>query len=360
MPKLWYLLVFVLSFSSLFLFANDKQLPLIRAFSYSSVFAVLAFIPALQYNIGTDYFSYKSFYETPAADYYFIDKGEVFIVWVMRFLRAAGLEAQWLFVVYSLLMTACFVLLLKVLRRDGYNVAIVFFCFFLITNIYHNQMNGLRAYLAVFLFLLALAYRFEGRFFLALAILVFGFFSHNSILYFSLLIIVPPRVWEKLCEHKVKVFVASNVFFFLVLKIIPIEKIISSYFPIYISYMGGEYLEPAGFLSVLTKLYYFPGFLFFFLYVRDSCIVGSGRNYVGMWAAFSGFFWLLLESGAAFRLYNYLVFLSIFPFYFIIVNGLRKKDVVTLVVLSVYLLVPYVYKVVYASHNEFGFSLITF
>ncbi|WP_157908990.1 MULTISPECIES: EpsG family protein [Capnocytophaga] len=104
-----------------------------------------------QYDVGADYFSYLGIFtpDTKAIDFY-SHTGEIGFYWFVKFLFYIGVEGQHIFFILAMLWVLLFLLIIsKVTQFRQY--ALFFFLIVCFNGVFHNQMNGLRQFTAMYI-----------------------------------------------------------------------------------------------------------------------------------------------------------------------------------------------------------------
>lgn len=357
----------LLSFTLFYLKSIDRYLDFKGAYILLIPFAaLLLIIPSIQYGIGTDYFSYIHIYSDDLAISRLQMKGELLFYHLYSIANFFELGPQSIFLLSSLIVTLSFTSLFYRLRKDKFDILILFFLFFVVTNIYHNQMNGLRQYVALSFFPLIYFSYIKKEYLLSCMLSLLAFYTHSSALICVLLFIVP--LGARLSYNKLMV-----LFFLMPLLISYVSEwvgvLIEDYIPWYSHYLSVSYGKALPLSSIFSKLYYFPLYIFFWLIVTkiktNEELNNLSNNYVfkcfiTLWVITYWMFLLYLDYGFFFRVASYFFFFYIFPLYFIIKYLLSINGVFRLLLVYLYLLAPYFYKVVVAPVEVFTFRTNVF
>ena len=106
-------------------------------------------VPALQYNVGTDYMSYVDMYNHGYNIEYYYEKNELVFYSILQISRKFGLGEQSVFVLTSLIYSLFWLYFVVLLKKYNYKIWVIALLYFCITGIYQNQLNGLRQYMAI-------------------------------------------------------------------------------------------------------------------------------------------------------------------------------------------------------------------
>ncbi|HIF9091540.1 TPA: EpsG family protein [Photobacterium damselae] len=347
--------IFLLCYTVLLLFLVENYKSNIYIYIYSLL--LLALASSIQYGVGTDYFSYKLIYEMDVNLEMFTNKGELLLPYIINILKYNKLNYQFLFVIVSCLNMLMLALTFKKIKSYNYRVWLFFFMFFCVTGLYHNQMNGLRQYLAIFSFPLIIMFLAEKKYIKSTIFLIYALISHTStyfIIPFFILAIFPI-----IRKNKIKIFFITSILYAF---IIP-EYLYSflSYFSIgYLTYLdrseNGMTLIP-----ILTKIYYVPVFILFFFLLNKKLIVIKDKVSDVFLSLFSLTYWMFLSAihiGILGRVSQLTMFFYIFPIYFVFDYYLNKRKFGYVIFLILYILVPYILKVTFFAKNEYVYKWI--
>lgn len=339
---------------------TKKILPLI--FSWLPAFFLFFIIPATQFAVGTDYFVYKSYYYQPEVLEIYYNKGEYFFYYMYKFIVEYKLGDQSIFYIVTMHNSIIIFFTFYKLRKAGINVAIIFFLFFTVTGIYHNQMNGLRAYMGVVYFPLIAMMLSEHKYFKSLPFLFLSIISHFSSV--MALLLYPMSLLRRNKYLVGFVFILSPIAFLLFINIVP--YVVELLFSRYSHYLTGGYSKGISIINFLSKLYYLPLFLMFcFVYLKRRPIAkflpGSKyRTYLEygilIWAFTYWTIILSLQYGFFFRAQSAFIFFYIFPIYYLI-EYLRERGLkYHLVLILLYLIFPYIMKIALFAKAEYTYA----
>ncbi|WP_199456990.1 MULTISPECIES: EpsG family protein [unclassified Marinobacter] len=322
------------------------------------VFCVITILPSLQYGVGYDYFNYLEIFNDDDVLSVYFRKEEYGFYYLVLVLRELGFAPQSLFFAASALSSAAIVFCLRVLSGHGYKVAIVFICFFLITGMMHNQMNGVRNYLAAYFFVCAMLSKFSNKFGLTILFSLFGLLFHQTFYAVAVFLLVPNFVYEFLSKRVLLFYFLFFAFWLSGAAMFLLEYMLGGYLSFYAHY--AQYLSAgSSFFNVLTKLYYVPVHLWFLWYVRKSIpeFARFELRLVGVWLLGSSLYLSLLHTELFYRAYHYFVFFSLIPSYYFLVYKYSKF---VKFLFFLYIVIPYLAKVVAFPVGEYAYSSIIF
>ncbi len=327
----------------------------------------LLIIPGFQDGIGTDYNAYYDAYYTNYIDLFY-NKGEYFFYYLYFFIRHFNLGPQSFFIITALINSIILILTLALFKSFSYKITAIFFIWFVVTNYYNNQMNIIRQFLTVFSFPLIILFILDKRYILA------GFTTVAALLSHQIFIVMVVFIG---LSFSLKIFFKKKYIFIIFILSIPTYYLVIpdlTYFiietltPNYIYYYTGTGLLDNDLIFLVTKLIYIPLFLlFFYIYYSKkgfySYFISKHKYFdffIGIFASTALSFILLLFVDRFNRIYTYFVFFSIFPLYYLYYYFIKVKNHLLLLLISLYLFLPYFAKVVIFPVREFSFSTILF
>lgn len=354
-----FILIFVLSniYAAEKLNIKRKSVYLISVLP--AVFCLILF-PSIQNGVGSDYHSYIEIYNGSLDELYrFYLRGEYLFYYVFKFVidyRIGGNSIFFLSTTFNVLFLFLFLLVMK---KNKYNICILFFLFFIVTNNYHNQMNGIRQYMAVFLVPIMYCCLVEKKKIKFLIFVAIAGMLHKTAL--VTLILYPISLLLKL-NKRAKLLIFSLIPFLFLISYNVVYFAIDNYIPMYKHYITSEYGEALTFSSMLSKLYYLPVFVLFWIYyLRDKSELQWGMDLaIVIWVCTYWLFVFYLQFGFAYRISAYFFIFYIFPCYYLLNFQLVRNNKVSYVLTILYLLAPYIVKVVYIPRGVFLYSSILF
>lgn len=319
--------------------------------------------PAFQYNVGTDYFSYIWIYETPnrVEDIYLNLHHEYGFYFIIKTLQYFNFHSQSIFIVFGFLDTVLFFTILIMLRKYGFKPWIVFLLFFTVTTTYHNQMNGLRQYIAILSTPILFILIYEKKYFKSILISLFALSFHKS---FIIIIILIPFIIIMKRLSNLQLFKLSLIIPFFLIVITPIigDIFIEYIFPIYKTYLNEQEFK---FTSILTKLYYlvFVGYFWYVYLIKQFVSKVNQQVFKFMILIFSMTYCIYL-TGITFpmygRIFQYFFFFYIFPLYYIIEYNIIHRNYRALTILVSMLVIPYIMKILVFPVREYSYNCILF
>ncbi|WP_165872316.1 EpsG family protein [Shewanella frigidimarina] len=352
---------------TIYFFLDEKYLNSKKFLSVFFIwFPILFFyfiFPATQYNVGTDYFTYRNYYAQPDLIELYRIKGELVFYYIYRFIVENQLGEQSIFYFCTFFNTCLLFFTMFKLRKANFNIAIIFFLFLTITGIYHNQMNGLRAYMGVMCIPLAFVYLAENKLIKTAVLIILAISSHFSSV--VSLLLLPMKILIPLSNRKLAfLFFLLPFIYVSLMQLVP--SFVNLFFFRYSHYLNSDYATGISLINLFSKLYYLPLFVFFwFVYLKRKpisiyCESSVFRKYfdfsIVVWVVTYWFIILSLEYGFFFRLQSAFIFFYIFPIYYLYQYLIDSKSWRRVSFLSVYILAPYVLKVTYMASGEYNYS----
>lgn len=353
-----YISIFFISLS--LLYTIEKSDRGARSFLYFILLCVLSFTPAFQYNIGTDYPTYYQI----SRDIYYIDylasKREYLFYLIYYFLYKYNFDSQAFFIITGLLQSLLLINILRLAKNEGHSIIWLFIGFFLITNIYHNQMNHIRTYVAVLFFTNSLLYRYKKNYFMFSFCLVFALLSHATTIMVTPLLLLKVKHFRYICSHALFFYFTSLFLFSINIYETIIDFLIRNLFPFYSGYLDGLVNERSSFSDLVTKFYYVPLSLYVLAHTRKNHTTFSNldNTIYGLFLITCNSFIMLSHSSVFLRLWTFLVI-----YYALVLARVLTSSNLTRIkgfIIFFYLLLPYILKVTFFANNEYLYDLYFF
>lgn len=347
----------VLAYVTVYLFLVEKYKP--SFLSFLPAFIIYFLVAGLQYNVGTDYMAY--FYTFSGDMSLYLKKSEYLFYYLVEFLNYLNLPPQSLFLSISFIQSVLIFYYFKLIKKDNVILWLFFITFFCITNIYNNQLNGIRQYVVVcFVPILTLVlYRKKIGLYIALVFICTLF--HSSAVF--LIILIPIRIFlRKMYKKSFFIFLIMPGFFIFSTSFI--DELITRFLPNYLHYLDTVYSEGVGIESYFTKLYYLPGIIYFYYNYSKVKKHSVKHTYFDfMIVVFSLTYWMFIlstELAIASRIFVYFLFFYTFPFYFLLRKLYIGKKVLMFSLILIYIITPYVLKVTFLARGEYLYNSIVF
>ncbi|WP_428846760.1 EpsG family protein [Providencia rettgeri] len=349
--------IFLLFFCTFYFYIIKNYTP--SFIVYLPAFIVYFLLAGLQYNVGTDYPSYIYIYENPwTLDRYF-NSGEFFFYYSNIVLNNLELPAQFIFILFSFVQSIFIFIYLKKLKKYHIVLWLFFVLFITVTNIYNNQLNVIRQYAALTLLPLLTITLYEQRYKTYIAGCFFAMTFHSTaIIFFTLLLIKP--LSKFILRYPFLFFSLSLPFYLLLSQSVPFILEITNMK--YSSYLEGNFFQPWDISVIITKLYYLPLILYFFIIYDNK--KNDQFSYLDFCLSiFIVTFWSFtmgLDIPLLSRLASYFWFFLIFPLFYLLINALQRKKTFEFLFIFAYCTLPYLAKVTFLAKAEFLYQSYIF
>jgi hypothetical protein len=318
--------------------------------------------PALQFNVGTDYFSYIRLYESGNYRIYF-NNGEYGFYFMNELLTYFNIDSQGVFVAIGAIDTFLIFLILATLKKYKFKLWIIFFLIFVVSGIYHNQMNGLRQFVAILCTPLFFIYMYERKYLKLFLISVLALSFHKT--FVTVLLFGAIAFIAKNYSKRVLLLLSALIpFMYLFVMIELIYYAVDLLVPSYKHFFTLDIIENNRGL-VLVKLYYMPFFIYFwylYLKTKQNDFVSSElfKFFIVIFSLTYSMYLLQFSVAYAGRIFQYFQFFYIFPLYYIIEYNIKYNNRIILLVGMFALLIPYIAKVLWFPAREYLYSSILF
>lgn len=330
-------------------------------YKYKLIFLILlGLLPALQYNVGTDYLSYVNIINSVDSIDQFLIKGEYFSYIIIFLINNFELHSQFFFIITSFLSAFTLIKVLEIIETHNLNITIILFILIFATGIYHNQFNLIRNYLAIIIFIYALYIKYCNNNIYSLALVIIASFFHASIIYLLILFLVPNNNLIIASNFILKglLFQVGIILFVFFYKYQSLDTIFFYYLKhnfIYFHYLN-NYTE-LNIKYLFLKLIYVPLFFLFYINFKKIPINNNFIKYnIGIWS----YSWLLPVIGSfnefGLRISSYTNFFYIFPIYFL----LKYCSLIVRFFTFVYIIIFYLIKIILISKLEYRYESILF
>ncbi|KID57930.1 hypothetical protein JF50_04075 [Pseudoalteromonas luteoviolacea] len=306
--------------------------------------------------------SYVEMYRYGYNIEFYYNKKEWVFYSILKIATAFSLGEQSIFVLVSLVYTFFWVYLICLLKNAGYRVWLIVLLYFTVTGIYQNQLNGLRQYMAIAILPCVFVLLYQRKYFVATILTAIATLCHASfILVYPFLFVFLFRPTPKKIAFLFIFGFATSAFF--IPKLLPV--IVNMLFGNYAGYFDSELSASANLLSVLTKLYYFPLFIWAFVkYCKSYREEANNKNYKMLMYFFMVLavtYWLFIVNmyfGFFGRVSQYFMIFYIFPIYYLVDKLIKEKRTYLTIVIFAYLLLPYILKVTLFATAEYEYQTI--
>lgn len=363
--------LFNLFIGSLYLYMFEKLKVKMNFFSFLIPIYFTFLLYALQFDVGTDYFSYINIYNQNLIDKYYCSMELLFAVGIDILRNFFHFSSQSLFVLFAFYFVILFYFIFKKLTKYFNLYFLLFILFITSAGFYHNYFNTLRQGLAILFAILLIINLAEQRKFNKKIVFLsfFGILAHKSFLIFLFIVILSSflykKIFLKLAPKKLFIlFLLSFIFTTLILPLV-LNSIVITLFPFYKHYLYNVHTPYSMFI---TKIYFIPFFiLFFYYYIKDYSkglyIIKYYKFFQYLIFVFSltwAIYFLMSYSIHVSRIFLYFQWLYIFPLYYLFKRTLFFKQYKLFVILFASILIPYILKVTVLAKGEFLYKSILF
>ena len=352
-----YLLYIIFSCSILAILSGYKSVKYVELIIFSiPIILVWIFIIGGQYYVGTDYPSYLVLFEGENL-WRMEGSGEWFFVCFVKGLNYLGLYGQDLFFIVAAFEIFLLLFFGEKLFTTKY-LFIFFFVFIAYSSVFHNQMNGLRQYVATYLFSLAVLFLMERRYMLCLLFLVFAGGWHASVMLLPIILLF--FYWLRNVYNKRFFYyiVLLSLLFLLVFK----EKWLFSFMSLsgfYDQYLTSEYVQEVGLINKITKFVNVP-IVVYSIYKSDKYKLNVFLRNIYTISVLSYCVYIsCLASTIMNRFGMYFSILACIPVVILLIYLYREKNILFWFII-LYLFLIYALKVTIFAVGEYAYESVFF
>ena len=310
-----------------------------------------------QYGVGTDYFSYMFHFMDNGG--YFERKGDYLFATFVKFCNYIGMGGQGIFFALSLIWI---IILLYVMQRivGSKNIYIYFFVFVVYSGVFHNQMNIIRQYSAVYLLTLGGCFLYQKRYLFSIVLFVAMCFVHSSsialIPFIFIVYLFLSRVKKRFWLY---MYVVCSIYFSIFFSI-DFVVVFIPYFNQYADYLKGDGIEAVDLMGRVTKYIYIPLVLYsIHLFPRMNLNEFQKQFFVTGICAYS-LKLAVLSMSLIGRLGRYYEILACIPIVFLLIHLKNHSRGSRFILILLYLFLPYFMKVVFFAVREYTYNSVFF
>lgn len=316
------------------------------------IMALWSFVCGSQYNVGTDYFSYYDIFKYGDVALFF-NKKEYLFAGIVDVWHQFSLPPQGLFYLFYFICSFLFVLIYNSFRHYS-SCFILILLYFTVSNLFNNQLNGLRQSIAVYLITYSTLLFVDGKrkaYFVG--VLISSLFHMSSL--FGLLLLPFGKIyWTQ--RRSVTLLIIGLIFSLVAPYNILLSNVSFLVPSQYMHYIGGIFDTSFDFSAIIVKLLFVP------FYFESTCFlknnVNKQLNYLFGIGIISYFIRLITMNNIALNRIGYLfLLLSIIPLllYWSKLYFSNKKRVVVYCFLCVLL---YLLKTILFPKQEYLYNSI--
>lgn len=320
------------------------------------IFLIWLYISGGQYDVGTDYWSYYTFFNGIDIEQFRVN-GEYLFVGIIRLCNFMGLYGQSLFYIFYGINFYFFYLILK--RVDRKHIYLFILLYITVSNLFNNQLNMVRQATAIYIVSYGLILLSEKKKLKALLFILIAAMFHRTAWFLLPIFCITKFVSRLSCRSQIILMgIALCCSFVLRMEMLEIlSPILPERFAWYIT--GFEY-EDKSFISKLPKFIYIPFYLMAFLRF-DKMRLNESEAILFKWGVVAFCLRLMvLNLSIANRLCDYFLILSLFPFYFYLRYLLRNNCRFAFVSIIFLFSLLYALKVTVFARNEYLYESVYF
>jgi len=329
-----------------------------RSVFFSLLFFLWILVLGFQYNVGTDYHSYRFLYNTDKLEIY-RRKGEFGFYYLIKMLRVFK-NPQIIFIAISSIQTILTFHIFEKYRLLGFKqLHLMVFCYFAVSGIFMNQLNGLRIFIAMLIFNLSFFSLFEKKYLkLILQIFIAGLF-HRSIYFISLFYFFVP-FFKKKWSLTIYAFCILIPLFVIPLSNFVRDTLLLFVPGVYRHYIGSYYAVSQDTMTLITKLIYLPLYLLSLVYLKKQKYNSNQWFLIKIGYFSSSLYAFTAPIRALGRVVNYFDFFKIIPIYILLCSIHKKKNIYLFFLIFMYLMIPFLAKITILASGEYKYDSILY
>ena len=309
-----------------------------------------------QYNVGSDYWSYYAFFNGKSIGQFW-DNGEYLFVWVISLCNSLGLYGQSLFYVFYGINFYFFYLILK--RIDLKYVFLFILLYITVTGLFNNQLNVLRQATAIYMGTYALVLVVEQKKRKAFFFILLSALMHRSAIILFVALFMTKSV-NRFSRKSLFVLLCLSLCLCFVLRVETLKFITPYVFDVYASYITGQVAEDKSFVTQITKLIFIPFYLLALFRLNKMKLTAQETSFF-KWGFISFCLRLMvLNMSIVYRIFDYFLFLSVFPFFYYLRYLFRNNRRLVFMVILFLLSAFYALKVIVFARSEYLYKSIYF
>lgn len=324
---------------------------------FTPLWCVWLIICGGQYGVGTDYFTYYQIFEDIDVDFYYT-KGEWLFSVIVEIFRGIGVPPQGLFFIFYFIN---FFFLLKIVYKIKNQPSFIFILLYIcLSNVFNNQLNGLRQYCAVYIVTYAMLNFYDNKSYIKYLLLILTAGGLHFSAYMMLPFVLILR-FERLSKGVCFILLMTGLTFSIIGSSSFVLNTFSNFIPKQYSdaYVGGEFDISVGFEKTITKLIFVPLYILSIFSSRTNWTKEDLRFFsIGVIAYSIRLFFM--ENLILNRLGYYFLILSILPLYVYIKSLYESKRRIFSYLLMSIFLAFYFLKTVLFAKGEYLYQTIYF
>lgn len=348
------LISFILLYTSRRKVNSEKFFDFVRYFAPIGVLLILFL--SLQYDVGTDYFSYLSVAEGTKSINWIKHKAEYLFVTLVYLARWIGVP-QLIFAFSGTIQVFFLMLITYEVKKIGYKLTNFFFLYFTLALVFFNQFNGIRQYIAVYIIVYALFKLREDKKILFVSLVILARLFHASAIYFIILLFIKELLDKKISFNVIFICLLVLV----ILSFVNLDDIyikILSYTP-YKHYATSNYFSRMSIRGIITKIPKIIIVLFASYLIEKKIykVNKADRFLLNMSYISLAVMILTFSSTLIWRFYQYFDLFIIFPVLTLMENGYKKSYEIMIISALVAMLIV---KILIIPQGEYLYRSILF
>ena len=342
-----------------FLIKTSKKINLINCIP---VIIVWTIIIGGQYGVGTDYFSYlQIFYNVDSLELYSRKKEYIFY-YLVKILTNFFEDGQILFLTIGLIENIFFIQLLKKMLKmkilEKKYIYIFVFIFLAYGTNFYNQMNGLRQYFNIYIFVLIILLAIEKKY------LLYNIYSAIALnIHRSFFLIYPFYIIYKIFRKKItENILIVGLLIAILINFIDVKKYVEMlivHIPRYSHYIEKDYFSSVSFTGKILKIIYVP-FIYESIQLLKEMTFSNQKEILKLGIISYIIKTTCLITSVTNRVGEYFTLLAIFPIYYLILFYIKNNNKIKLVILLGLIFSIFVFKVVVFAKGEYLYKSYLF
>lgn len=343
------------SFIIMYLFLLEQK----QNSSYSIVYLlpimlILFLLLSLQHQVGSDYESYISMVLRSTGLVKLIRNREYLFVYLVHLSKFLNLP-QLIFAFSALIQITFLTLIVSEIKKLNYKLSNFFFLYFALSLTFFNQFNGIRQYIAVYIFVYALLKLLDGKNVLYVLLIILATLFHSSSIFLLVFLVIKPFLNKKFTTQ----WILITVTFFFVLSWFDLSSVVKwmlSFTP-YKSYAVSSYFKRTSMEGIITKIPKILITVFTMSQIDNNNLSIKEKQLFNL--SFLSIIILILSfaSSIIWRFYQYFDLLIIFPtlFYF---KRSQERELKLIIIFA--LVIMLLIKILIIPSGEYFYNSILF
>lgn len=326
------------------------------------IIIISVFLLGFQDSVGTDYENYKKVFEIKLERDFYINyykyKGEIlFSLFLDKIVSYFNTE-QIGFILWSFLQS--FFLGNFIYETKEKYKSIIIFLLIAMMNFYQIQINVLRSGLATIIFSIIVLKAERKKYLSAFIYALIAINIHKSSLYILCIYLILKLFSLTIKKTTKRLLIIFILLFFLSFFLKNYLKYILEIFQDYgRDYnINSNYWRTTPFSQEIVK-YYYGLLILYSLKIRNNLSEKNKKLY-DLGFLFNCMRYFLLRIYLLTRICDYFLLISIFPVYFLMKEDIKQKKYFELILISFYVLLPYILKITILAKGEYLYKSILF